>query len=299
VQRLTVNRRTTYSYKRAVEFGEHMLMFRPRDSHDLRLQDARLTIGPQADVRWLHDVFSNSVAIATFMEPSNVLEFKSLIVVDRYAFAIPEFPIEPFAQTIPFSYPAREIPDLGRTIERDTSDPDRKVTEWARRFLSQDSGTTDTEEFLLSVTKAIREEFDYMVRPEPGVQSPLETLEMGSGTCRDYAVLMMEAVRSVGLAARFVSGYLYDPALTAGNAASSAAGSTHAWVQVYLPGAGWVEFDPTNGSYGGENLVPIAVARQPEQAMLVSGSFKGDADDFIEMTVEVTVQAMNTIEGAA
>ncbi len=299
MQRLTVNHKTTYRYRRPVEFGEHRLMFRPRDSHDLRLLDARLTISPKADVRWLHDVFSNSVAIATFKGPSNVLEFTSLIVVERYAFKALEFPIEPFAQTIPFSYPASEVPDLGRTIERHMSDPDRKVTDWARRFLSQDSGITDTETFLLSVTRAIRDDLRYTVRHEPGVQSPIETLELGSGTCRDYAVLMMEAVRSVGLAARFVSGYLYDPALNAGNAGNSATGSTHAWVQVYLPGAGWVEFDPTNGSYGGENLVPIAVARQPEQAMPVSGSFKGDANDFIEMTVDVTVKATDSTAGAA
>lgn len=299
VQRLTVNHNTAYYYRRPVEFGEHRLMFRPRDSHDLRLQESGLSINPAADVRWLHDVFGNSVAIANIREPSTVLEFTSFIVVDRYSFAVPEFPIEPFARTIPFSYPASEIPDLGRTIERHFSDPDRKVTEWTRRFLSQYNGTTDTEVFLQSVTRAIREDFKYAVRHEPGVQTPVETIELGAGTCRDYAVLMMEAVRSVGLAARFVSGYLYDPSINAETAMHAAAGSTHAWVQVYLPGAGWIEFDPTNGSYGGENLVPVAVARLPDQAIPVSGSFKGNADDFIEMTVEVTVEALSAHEGAA
>lgn len=299
MQRLTVNHKTTYTYRRPVEFGEHRLMFRPRDSHDLRLQDTGLTIRPYADVRWLHDVFGNSVAVATISEPADTLIFDSYIVVDRYPLDGPAFPIEPFAQAIPFSYPASEVPDLGRTIERHYPDPDRKVTEWTRRFLSQENGTTDTKEFLLRVTSAICAELAYMVRHEPGVQSPVETLETGSGTCRDYAVLMMEAVRSVGLAARFVSGYLYDPAVTAENAMSSAAGSTHAWVQVYLPGAGWLEFDPTNGSFGGENLVPIAVARQPEQAFPVSGSFQGGPQDFIEMSVEITVQSLNAFEGAA
>jgi transglutaminase-like putative cysteine protease len=134
-------------------------------------------------------------------------------------------------------------------------------------------------------------DFDYAERHEPGVQSPLETLNLGSGTCRDYALFMMEAVRSVGLAARFVSGYLYDPALDGGASDITGAGSTHAWVQVYLPGAGWVEFDPTNGSQGGFNLVPIAVAREPEQAVPVSGSFTGDASDFLGMNVEVSVHS--------
>lgn len=299
MQRLTVNHKTTYTYRRPVEFGEHRLMFRPRDSHDLRLQDTGLTIRPYADVRWLHDVFGNSVAIATISEPADALTFESYIVVDRYPLDGPAFPIEPFAQTIPFSYPASEVPDLGRTIERHYPDPDRKVTEWTRRFLSQNNGTTDTEDFLLAVTRAIGAELAYTVRYEPGVQTPVETLERGSGTCRDYAVLMMEAVRSVGLAARFVSGYLYDPSINEYNTMNSAAGSTHAWVQVYLPGAGWLEFDPTNGSFGGQNLVPIAVARQPDQAIPVSGSFKGGPGDFVAMTVEVTVQAASAFEGAA
>ncbi|NQV44756.1 MAG: transglutaminase family protein [Rhodospirillales bacterium] len=299
MQRLTVNHRTAYHYRRPVEFGEHRLMFRPRDSHDLRLLESGLTIRPDADVRWLHDVFGNSVAIASIKQPSEVLDIASFIVVDRYSYNAPEFAIEPFAQTIPFSYPASEIPDLGRTIERHFSDPDRKVTEWTRNFLSRNNGTTDTEEFLLAVTRAIGRDFGYAVRHEPGVQTPIETLELGMGTCRDYTVLMMEAVRSVGLAARFVSGYLYDPEINVENAKYSAAGSTHAWVQVYLPGAGWIEFDPTNGSYGGANLVPVAVTRHPDQAMPVSGSYKGQADDFIEMTVEVTVEATAAREGAA
>ncbi|MCE2510108.1 MAG: transglutaminase family protein [Alphaproteobacteria bacterium] len=293
MQRLTVDHKTTYRYRRQVKFGEHRLMFRPRDSHDLRLQEAVLKITPHASVRWLHDVFNNSVAVAEFKQPSNILDLESTIVVDRYPFDAPQFPIEPYARTIPFSYPAREIPDLGRTLERHHSDPEMKITDWARRFLNQNNGTTDTEEFLLAVTKAIRSEFQYQTRHEPGVQSPVETLEKGAGTCRDYVLFMMEAVRSVGLAARFVSGYLYDPALDGKPSDVSGAGSTHAWVQVYLPGAGWVEFDPTNGSHSASNLVPIAVAREPDQALPVSGTFDGSPEDFLDMTVSVTVRAVN------
>lgn len=274
-------------------------MVRPRDSHDLRLQDAVLKISPAAETRWLHDVFGNSVAVAEFSEPGEALSIQSIIVVDRYPFAGLEFPIEPFAREIPFSYPAREVPDLGRTIERHYPDPDRRVTEWARQYLSQTSGTTDTEDFLLAVTHAVRNKFGYESRFEPGVQTPVETLDRQSGSCRDFALFMMEAVRSVGLAARFVSGYVYDPAIDGDESDVSGAGATHAWVQVYLPGAGWVEFDPTNGSYGGHNLVPIAVARQPEQAMPISGTFDGEPEDFVEMTVDVTVRAVNTMEGAA
>lgn len=298
MQRLTVDHKTTYRYLNPVSFGDHRMMFRPRDSHDLRLLEATLMISPKSKVRWFHDVFGNSVAVASFSEMADTLTLESRIVIDRYALNSLEFPIEEYARTIPFSYPAREVPDLGRTIERHYPDPERRVTEWTRRFLDNGPEGIDTEKFLTSVTQGIKQEFDYAVRHEPGVQTPLETLDLGSGTCRDYALFMMEAVRSVGLAARFVSGYLYDPALDGGVGDVTGAGSTHAWVQVYLPGAGWIEFDPTNGSLGGVNLVPIAVAREPEQAVPVSGSFSGNAADFLGMEVEVSVHAQQLLGGA-
>jgi transglutaminase-like putative cysteine protease len=294
-----VNHKTIYRYRRPVKFGEHRLMVRPRDSHSMRLLDATLSISPQADLRWRHDVFGNSVTIAEFSEAADTLTIESAVVVDGYATSDTDFPIEPFAQTIPFSYPASEIPDLGRTIERHYSDPDRKVTEWSRRFLSQRGGVTDTESYLLNVTDAIRSEFTYEVRHTPGVQSPIETLERGSGSCRDFALFMMEAVRSVGLATRFVSGYLYDPAIDGKASEVTGAGATHAWVQVYLPGAGWIEFDPTNGSFGGHNLVPVAVAREPDQAMPISGTFEGGPDDFLDLSVDVSVRAIEVMDGAA
>lgn len=298
VQKLTVEHETIYSYARPVKFGEHRLMLRPRDSHDLRLLKAILRIEPKPRLRWRHDVFGNSVAVAEFDDMSDRLFIKSSIVIERYPAPDTEFSIEPYAQVLPFSYPSREIPDLGRALERHYPDPERLVTEWARKFLNTSGRSTDTEDFLLGVTAGIRSEFEYQERYTLGVQSPVETLAQGSGTCRDYSLLMMEAVRSVGLAARFVSGYLYDPAIDGTQSSIIGAGSTHAWVQVYLPGAGWLEFDPTNGPYGGQNLVPIAVGREPEQAMPVSGSFVGGADDFLDMTVNVSVHAERQSEAS-
>jgi len=294
LQRLTVDHKTLYRYKRAVKFGEHRLMLRPRDSHDLRLLNASLLIEPVASLRWLHDVFGNSVAVAEFEDSANELFIQSSIVIDRYPLPAKDFTIEPYARFLPFSYSSREVPDLGRTLERHYPDPDRLVAEWARKFLNGKGGPTATEDFLLGVTTAIRHEFDYQEREELGVQSPAETISLREGTCRDYALLMMEVVRSVGLAARFVSGYLHDPALDGEVSDIVGAGSTHAWVQVYLPGAGWLEFDPTNGSYGGYNLVPIAVGREPEQAMPISGTFLGDSNDYIDMQVGVSVHAVRT-----
>lgn len=265
-------------------------MLRPRDSHDLRLIEASLAIRPEAQLHWIHDVFGNSVAVAEFTEASDELYIESIIVIDRYPSPPGGFRIEPFARTLPFSYPASEVPDLGRTIERHYPDPQRHVTEWTRRFLNQSVGATDTEDFLLNVTAAIKNEFAYEVREDEGVQTPTETLERGTGSCRDFALFMMEAVRSVGLAARFISGYLYDPAIDGEDSEVVGAGATHAWCEIYLPGAGWIEFDPTNGSYGGHNLVRVAVAREPRQAIPISGTYKGGVDEFVGLSVEVTVQ---------
>jgi transglutaminase-like putative cysteine protease len=290
MQRLTVDHKTIYRYARPVNFGDHRLMFRPRDSHDLRLIDANLTISPPGEVHWFHDVFSNSVTVVRPGSASDTLSFESVIVIERYPHSDIDFPIEPYAQTLPFSYPELEIPDLGRTIERQYPDPERLIIEWARGFLNP-AGLTDTQEFLVAMTAAIKRDFAYKVRHDPGVQTPVQTLKLGSGTCRDFALFMMEAVRSVGLAARFISGYLYDPAIDGAGDAMVGAGSTHAWMQVYLPGAGWHEFDPTNGIVGGANLIPVAVARAPEQAVPVQGTYAGAAEDFLNMEVDVRVTA--------
>ena len=291
MQRLTVDHTTTYRYARQVAFGDHRLMFRPRDSHDLRLIDANLTISPPGDVSWYHDVFSNSVTVVRPGSRSDMLSFRSVIVIERYPHSDDiDFTIEPYAKTLPFSYPTSEIPDLGRTIERQYPDPERKIIEWTRRFFNP-NGPTETQDFLINVTEGIRDTFRYESRDDPGTRTPVGTLELGSGSCRDFALFMIEAVRSVGLAARFVSGYLYDPSLDGAGDTMVGAGATHAWMQVYLPGAGWQEFDPTNGIVGGANLIPVAVVREPGQAVPVQGTFDGTQEDFLNMEVDVRVTA--------
>lgn len=287
--RLTVKHTTIYRYARPVTFNEHRLMFRPRDSHDLRLLSTGLNISPPAQVRWLHDVFSNSIAVATFSQAADTLHLESTFTADHYGIEEASFPIEPYARSVPFSYSQDEIPDLGRTIERHYPDPDHKVDAWVRRFLSPD-GWTETDALLINITKSIKQAFAYQAR-DYGTQSPVETLDRMAGTCRDFALLMMEAVRSLGMAARFVSGYLYDPAMDGAGQGIVGAGATHAWVQVYLPGSGWVEFDPTNGLVGGPNLIRVAVARDPRQAIPAQGSFVGSTGDFLGMSVDVAVTA--------
>lgn len=279
---------TTYRYKKPVRFGEHRLMVRPHDSHDIRLLETSLSIRPAATVRYYHDPFHNSIAIAQFNEPASELTIESFIRIAHYGVSLEDYSIDPFARTYPFIYDSNEFPDLMKNIERHYSDPGRLVYNWARQFMAPE-GKSETLDLLRAMNHSIKAEFHYLWREEHGPQSPQTTLLRKSGTCRDYALLMMEAVRSLGLAARFVTGYLYDPASDGGERTVVGAGATHAWVQIYLPGAGWVEFDPTNDLIGGRHLIRVGVARDPSQAIPVFGTFSGSAEDFIDMQIKVSV----------
>ena len=286
---LNVHHRTSYRYSQPVEFGEHRLMSRPRDSHDLRLIDTTLLIDPPPSaLRWIHDVFGNSIAIVTFDRPADTLTFESAFRAQHYPLVPQEIVVEPYASRFPFSYSADDALDLGRTKERVYPDPEHGIDQWVKSVLDRTPGGR-TFETLVAMTSAIREQFKYVAREQEGVQSPLETLELGCGSCRDFAVFMMEAARGLGLGARFVSGYLYDERLVGAASGMVGTGATHAWLQVYLPGAGWVEFDPTNALVGGRNLIRVAVARDAAQAVPVVGSFKGPARSFLSLSVNVTV----------
>ena len=206
---LTVRHVTTYRYKQTVAFGEHRMMLRPRDYYDQKLLEARLMITPEpTDIRWVHDVFGNCVAVARFGGRAQELHFESVIRLEQSSTDVLDFQIEEYARRYPFTYGADEMPDLLRAMERQYLDPEHEVDEWARQFLRHD-GRTDTTELLAAMTHAIRQNLTYVKREESGVQDPVRTLRLGSGSCRDFTVLMMEAVRSLGLAAHFVSGYLY------------------------------------------------------------------------------------------
>jgi transglutaminase-like putative cysteine protease len=286
---LNVRHKTTYTYRQPVTFGDHRLMSRPRDSHDLRLIETTLVITPPASsIRWMHDVFGNSIAIASFSEPAAELVIESAFRAEHFPVAPQAIFLESFAEKLPFSYSAEDTADLGRTKERHYPDPEHKVDAWAKRMLEKTPGGK-TLDVLMAMTTGIKEQFQYAVRDAEGVQRPVETLSLGSGSCRDFAVFMMEAVRSLGLAARFVSGYLYDEKLLGAAGGMVGGGATHAWLQVFLPGAGWVEYDPTNALAGGSNLIRVAVAGDASQAVPLAGSFQGPSDAFLSMSVEVSV----------
>lgn len=289
--RVQVAHTTEYRYARPVRFTPHRLMLRPRDSHDLRLLNATLTHSPQAALRWAHDVFGNSVGLLDFGDAqTDTLRIVSTLDLEHFpaAPADAQATLDPVAETYPFSYAAEEAPDLARLSERHLPDPEHAVDAWARRFL-ESGGPTETMAMLTAMTGAVKEDFTYQAREAEGTNPPAATLASGTGTCRDFALLMMEAVRSLGLAARFVSGYLYDAALVDSEDPVVGGGATHAWCSVYLPGAGWVEFDPTNGLVAGRNLIRVCVARTPEQAVPVAGGFVGGTDDFIGLGVDVQV----------
>jgi transglutaminase-like putative cysteine protease len=293
---LTITHTTEYRYDRPVAFGEHRVMLRPRDGHDLRVLKGALTITPEPmSLRWIHDVFGNSVAIATFDERARKLTFSATATIEHT-------PSEEFALTAddkayfyPFMYNSDELPDLQEFIRPQYGDPDGELSYWARAFLDPE-GPTPTFNILSGMTHGIRKQFKYRKRYEHGTQHPLDTLQTQSGTCRDFALFMIEALRRLGIAARFVSGYLFIHGDRQRGYVGG--GSTHAWVQVYLPAAGWIEFDPTNGIVGSRDLIRVAVARDPRQAIPLHGTYLGSADAFLGMDVSINVVSVDEEEKA-
>ena len=280
---VTVNHRTIYRYREPVVLGEHRMMFRPREGHDLRLIRSSLLISPQPTrLRWLHDLFDNSVAIANFDGATTSLSFDSRVTLEHFDSTQPDYPIEDYARRYPFRYSDDDFPNLGRALG--SSYDAETVANWALRFLDA-ADDTATMNILTAMARGIHEDFTYARRVEKGVQRPAETLRLGCGSCRDFAVLMMEAVRSLGIAARFVSGYIFTP----NGAGLIGGGATHAWMQAYLPGAGWIDFDPTNSIIGNRNLIRVAVAWSPEHVLPLYGTYFGPPDSFIAMDVEVHV----------
>ena len=286
---LNVRHTTVYRYSLPVLLGYHRLMLRPRDSHDLRLIKTNLNFSPAATVRWLYDVFGNSVAIASFSEPSHELRIESDLVLETYAAERPPFEITPEALSYPFIYSADDRIDLGRMLERQYPDPNDRLGSWARGFVR--SNPTDTSALLADLNNGVASQISYQSREAEGTQTPVETLGRGWGSCRDLAVLLIEAARSLGFGARMVTGYLYREHADGGSANAIGAGTTHAWADIYIPGSGWIAYDPTNGTIGGLDLIRVAVTRDISQAVPISGSFVGPPGSYLSMTVDVTVES--------
>lgn len=262
-------------------------MLRPRETRELRLVSHTLTIAPFATTTWAHDVFGNAVAVASFSTMASTLVIESIDDILLNAAAWPVFDIAASAISYPFLYSDDEWTDLGAMTIAQYADPTERLRIWARGFVR--SNPTDTLSLLKDLNAGIAQHVQYQDREVEGTQSPNETLDRGWGSCRDFAVLFTEAARQLGFGARLVSGYLHDP--NHDLVGSAETGSTYAWAEVFVPGAGWITFDPTNRSVGGGNLIPVAVGRDISQCTPVSGSFFGPKDHFLGMDVTVSVIA--------
>ncbi|CAN5256360.1 transglutaminase family protein [soil metagenome] len=295
---LSVRHLTRYRYRKPVAFGEHRMMLRPQESADQRLLDYTLTVSPEpTPLTWSRDSSGNAIAVARFMRKAKVLSAEAVFTVDHNPVAVLGARGEPLlgGGQLPVSYDDVEMKRLARFIRPQHADPSGEVREFAQAFVGV-RGPTPVLGLLVQMTHAIRSDFTYGRRLSGGPQTPEQTLNRRAGACRDYAVLLMEAARSLGLAARFVSGYLVcapGKAEGKGDGARVGGGHTHAWAQVYVPGAGWVDFDPTNGIVGAQGLIRVAAVREPRAACVLSGDYDGDAGDCLGMDVEVEVTELS------
>ena len=284
MQRLRIKHLTEYHFATEVALNPHKLLLRPREGHDVRIESSKLDITPAYSIKWQRDVLDNSVAIVNFLARAHKLTITSEVTIQHYEQAPYDFRLEDYAVHYPFTYSLEEQADLAAFQQPVFFNDQAIVNEWLQQF-----GLYGMETFslLMTLNQAISQQFRYQIREEVGVQSPALTLSQRSGSCRDYATLFIEACRCLSLASRFVSGYLHAPATEAGNA------TTHAWVEVYLPGTGWKGFDPTSGEVTGNRHIAVAVARDPVTVSPISGSFIGPSQMTPMLIVNVQVNLLS------
>ncbi len=287
---LRIRHATTYSYAGPVQFGPHRLMLRPRDSFDLRVVDTALTISPQARLRWMHDAYGNSVAVANFAGGADKLDIVSELVIQRFGSALPRTEIETTGAITGVVYSEAERAVLQPYLDLAAADPHGVLDQWLADFrarIGQGSG-----HLLRDLAHAIYTSLSYALRYDEGTQHPADTIRQAAGSCRDYAWLFIELARRMGFAARFVTGYIHDRSPDSAGLVSSV-GLTHAWADVFITGDGWVEFDPTNDLVADRQLLRVAVARVPEDASPISGSFTGLTGSFLGLSVGVSIEMID------
>lgn len=286
---------TTYQYAKPVTFGAHKAMFLPRSGPYGRILSYSASTNLTSRVRWIIDALSNVVTLIDIDEPGAELSFSFRLRGIHYGVAEAEaFPLEARAEEVPVQYTADEWQDLVGYLRPHAEDPDGAVAAWAKSFMVEHPH--HATEVIRRMLDTIGKTFSYQARETEGTQSPGQTLRSKSGTCRDYAWLMIEALRRIGFACRFITGYIYDASLDDDGVSSrTGSGATHAWMQVYLPGAGWLHYDPTNGISGGTDLIPVAIARHPGQAIPLQGTWFGEAGDARGMSVKVAIRRLKTL----
>ena len=281
MQRYRILHRTYYNFSASVQLQPHALRIRPREGPEMHIESSSLKIEPAASLRWHRDVEDNAVAIATFSEIANQLLIESDVVIHQYNEFPLDFLVADYATRYPFAYQEEDRALLAPYIAIADADPEGLLKTWLAG-LWQPGEAIQTYALLQRVCEQIPAQLRYQQREEPGVQAPSQTLALQSGSCRDSAYLFMEAARRLGLAARFVSGYLHA------QPSSYDFGATHAWAEVFLPGAGWKGFDPSIGKIVGSDHIAVAVARLPESVPPVSGSFIGVPGASMQVGVWVT-----------
>lgn len=269
MRRLEIIHLTCYNFPGAVRLGPHRLLLRPREGADLRIESSRLEVFPPANIRWVRDAHDNSAATATFEATSTRLEISSEVIVQHYNESPLDFLVSEFAVTYPFTYDSDSAAVLQPYLLHPDPADHAALSTWIDKWWKRGE-PVQTYGLLARLCSGINKTLSYQMREQPGVHSAAETLARGVGSCRDFANLFMEAARFLGLAARFVSGYLHVPS------AEGNSGATHAWTEVYLPGAGWKGFDPTLGELAGSNHIAVAVARLPDAVSPVTGSYFGE-----------------------
>lgn len=281
MKRYKIIHRTYYNYSEEVTLGRHQLLLRPREDYELRIESFILKSNPEVKIFWNRDVEGNSLAIANFSETTQQLFIESEVIIQQFNESPLDFMVADYAVEYPFSYKDFEHVSLFPYMALPSKETMVILNEWIFNFYQQ-SEAIQTYGLLERLTKHISHTFVYKSREEAGVQTVEETLALGSGSCRDFALLFMEAVKCLGLASRFVSGYLYAPLMV------EEVGSTHAWAEVYIPGPGWKGFDPTIGKIVGSDHIPVAVARLAESVPPISGTFSGSAKSTMDVGVWVS-----------
>ena len=282
MRRIQIRHLTRYHYAETVTLLPHTLHLRPRDGHDIRVQSSRLEISPKFQIRWKRDIYDNSVAVVNFLEAAEELVISSEVVVEHYEDQPLNFVLEEYARFFPFQYDPAERIDLAPYQSPVFPQDQAILKDWIADVCNPEI-RADTIDMLTAINHKIANQLQYLVREEPGVQSPAQTISTGKGSCRDFATLFIEICRLYGLASRFISGYALNEAGPQDNSA------THAWLEVYLPGSGWRGFDPTSGLLVSGDHIAAAVHRHPEAIPPVAGSFVGTGNAQPQLTVEVRV----------